>query len=103
MTEVIRRNNPKSLRYEAIADENSRVIWVQQKEFFMLKFRVSGRWYYQWLCWAARAGRPSYYPALVSLYRTLRRKGLVERDSFHRLAGAWDGPRRRRVGAQKAA
>lgn len=85
MTQILQRRRGDLLTVEAVVDADTRLVWNNRKSSFILKFRSSGRWYYQWLSWQCRAGRKSFFPALVALYRHLRRAGLVS-ESLRRLA-----------------
>lgn len=67
---------------------DARIYWRSDKSGFMLKFKCSGTWYYQWLHWSCRAGRPSYFRPMIALYRLLRKEGLASGKSLHELAGA---------------
>lgn len=83
--QILQRRRADLLTVEAVVDANTRLVWNNRKSSFMLKFRCSGKWYYQWLCWECRGGRRGYFPALVALYRHVRRAGLVT-ESLRRLA-----------------
>lgn len=79
-------------RIEVPVDADTYLVWARSKAEFMLKFRVSGRWYYQWLVWSCRANKGKYLKAVATLYRILKKNHLVT-DNLRRLAGA--SPKRR--------
>jgi hypothetical protein len=50
-----------------------------------LKYLCAGSWYWQHLNWSCRGGRASYYSALASVYRKVRRAGVFV-ESLHEMA-----------------
>lgn len=87
---MIRRRQGKTFIEATVpGDEaDARIYWRSDKSGFILKFKCEGSWYYQWMHWSCRAGRPHYYRPMVALYRFLRKEGFVSAKSLHKLAGA---------------
>jgi len=69
------------LRYEVAVDSDAKVIYRQPAHEYpaiILGFRSAGRWYYQGMHWNCRGGRPTYYRAMVTLYRFLRKNNVTD-------------------------
>lgn len=84
-----RKGKNDKLTVSAVVDDDTRVIWVNKQKTFILQFKPKGaaknEWHYQWLSWKCRAGQRQLFPAVVALYRYLRRNGIVQ-DKLRYLA-----------------
>ena len=89
-TIIVRNSGGRPATVEATCsdtDPDTRVIWSAKSAVGLaVKFKCQGRWFYQSLHWSCRGGKRSYYPALVLLYRTLRKMNLVPAKSLRHLA-----------------
>lgn len=88
---IVRNRNGEVASIEATSPEagqDARVLWkkVQSDYGFILKFDCQGQWYFQGLHWSCRGGKRFYYKAVVTLYRELRKRNLVPKNSLRQLA-----------------
>lgn len=89
---IVRNRNGKPISIEATCPEDlsdeTRVLWKEAKSDigFILKFKCQGRWYFQGMHWSCRGGKQHYYKAMVALYRALRKRDLVPKNSLRKLA-----------------
>lgn len=67
--------------YEAMVDDKTKVIFIDRTDeapSITLGFICEGKWWYQSMMWCCRAGKASYFPAMVQLYRYLRRNKITD-------------------------